>query len=86
MTNNRQRENGRSVLWTGKSWTVRLAVVAALACFIKGVIDLIFGGSVSEEVTFLIAVAIPGGILIGSVIDITQKAKEKEKFKSRRGE
>ena len=84
MINNRQRENGRSALWTGKSWTVRLAVIAAFACVIKGVIDLVFGRSVSEEVTFLIAVAIPGGILIGSIIDITRKASEKEKFKPHR--
>ena len=63
---------------------MRLTVVAAVACLIKGVIDLVFERSVSEEVTFLIAVAIPGGILIGSVIEGIQKGHEKERFKSRR--
>ena len=65
---------------------MQLAVLAAAACVIKGVIDLIFGKSVSEEITFLMAVAVPGGALIGSVIDAMQKGHEKEKFKSRRKE
>lgn len=77
---------GKGVLWTEKSWTVRLTVMAALACLVKGVIDWVSGGDISEEITSLFVVAIPGGALIGSVIDGVKKGWEKEKFKSRRKE
>ena len=84
MTNDIQKK-GQSALWTGKTWTVRLTVIPALVCLIKGIVDLISGGSVSEEFTHLL-VAVPGGMLIGSVIDGIQKGQEKEKFKSRKRE
>ena len=86
MINKGRKREGKNVLWTGKSWAVRLTVMAALACLVKGIIDLISGGNISEEITYLFALAIPGGTLIGSVIDGVQKGQEKEKFKSRKRE
>jgi len=84
MKNDIRKNKGQSALWAGKTWTVRLAVIPALACLIKGIVDLISGGSVSEEFTHLL-VAVPGGMLIGSVIDEIQKGREKEKIKLLRG-
>ncbi|MCY4513393.1 MAG: hypothetical protein OXB86_06870 [Bdellovibrionales bacterium] len=86
MTDKSRKKQGQIVLWKGKSWAVRLTVIAVLACLVKGVIDWVSGKNISEEFTFLFAIAIPGGALIGSVIDGVQKGHEKEKFKSRKTE